>query len=104
MFQASANNESYENARAVLMNSDGTPTSKFQAYLEYEEAWKRAKKTYEEAYARAATNPIKLHMWAVEGKTYIDDINTALTRWIATGYKNEIENAISILESKKSQY
>jgi hypothetical protein len=94
--------QAYEKAKSTLIDKEGNPTPHYQAYLKYEEEWKNKRKAHGAAYENALTNPLKLHMWAVEGKQYIDDINSAMDQWITLGYKVEIENAIKILATRNN--
>lgn len=95
--------EMNEKARAILLDKDGNPTSNYQAYMKYEDEWREKVKAYNEAYENASTNPLNLQRWPIEGRLFQHDIDQAWDRWIALGFKNEIENAISILSSSTTE-
>lgn len=99
MIQNNEQNALVQKAREVLTQSDGTPTQKYRDYLKYQTEWENKKSDHQKAYARAITNPMDFHLWAVTGKSYIDAINAAMDKWIAFGNKKEIEEAINILKN-----
>jgi hypothetical protein len=90
----------YEKATAKLMDKDGNPSPHYEAYMRYEEEYKVKVKASNKAYANAFTDPAKLQMWPIEGKTYQDDIDEAWDRWTGLGFKEEIEAAIATLASQ----
>ena len=55
------------------------------------------------AHQEAMNNPMKLQMWPVEGRTYHDDVDSAMNVWIALGYKYEVENAINTLRAEAGE-
>ena len=63
----------YDKARAKLMDAEGNPTAKYQAYLQYEEQYKDKVKAWRRAYAAAFTDPAKLQNWPIEGTVYHDE-------------------------------
>jgi len=89
-----------EKAKAALIDESGKPTSHFQAYIKYQENWKNKRKAYDSAYANASNNPLQLQQWPIEGVLYQQETDEAWDRWVALGFKNEIENAINILASQ----
>jgi hypothetical protein len=91
--------QAYEDAKAKLVNSDGTPSRQYQAYLKYEQEYKSKIAEMNTAYREALADPMKLQTWPIEGRAYHDDADQALDRWIALGFKYEIENAINTLVS-----
>jgi hypothetical protein len=40
---------------------------------------------------------MKLQNWPIVGKSYADEIDKAMDRWVSLGFKQEIETAISTL-------
>jgi hypothetical protein len=93
----------YEDAKAKLMEPDGTPSRRYQAYRKYEEEYKRKVNDRNEAYQQALSNPMKLQTWPIIGKSYQDDIDQALNKWMTLGFKNEIENAIDTLTAQAGE-
>ena len=87
----------YEKARAKLMDAEGNPTAKYQAYLQYEDQYKDKLKAWRRAYAAAFTDPMKLQNWPIEGTVYHDEADEAMDRWVGLGFKEEIENAFDTL-------
>ena len=95
--------QAYEEAKAKLMNPDGTPSRQYEAYLRYEHEHKNKLAEMNTAYREALKDPMKLQMWPIEGRAYHDDADQAVDRWIALGYKYEIENAISTLTAQAGE-
>ena len=91
----------YKAAKAVLLSSDGKPTAQYQAYMKYEEEWKKKVNAFNTAYAKASTNPVKFQDWPIEGKIYHYEVDEAWNEWLALGFKNEIEKAIGNLTDSK---
>lgn len=102
MIQNNEQNASVQKAKEVLIQSDGTLTSKYRDFLKYQAEWENKKSDHQKAYARAITNPMDFHLWAVTGKSYIDAINTAMDKWILFGNKKEIDEALNILKNTTS--
>ena len=90
----------YEKATASLMDKDGNPTAHYEAYMKYEDEYNSKVKSKNKAYANAFTDPAKLQMWPIEGKTYQDDVDEAWDRWSSFGFKEEIEKAIATLAAQ----
>lgn len=90
----------YDAATAKLMDKDGNTTPHYEAYMRYEDEYKSKVKAMNKAYANAFTDPAKLQMWPIEGKTYQDDVDEAWDRWSSFGFKQEIENAIATLAAQ----
>jgi hypothetical protein len=89
----------YERAQAKLMGSDENPTPHYQAYMRFEKEYRSKVKVRDEAYADALTEPIKLQNWPIVGKSYAEEVDKAMDRWVSLGFKNEIENAIATLKA-----
>ena len=92
--------KAYADATALLQDKDGNVTPHYQAYMQFEEAWKDKIKAWHRAYANAFTDPMKLQNWPIDGTSYEDDANEAMDRWVGLGFKQEIENAIAILAAQ----
>lgn len=92
--------KAYEAAQGKLMDKEGNPTAHFQAYMQYEDAWKSKVKAWHRAYANAFTDPMKLQAWPIEGTMYHDDADGAWDRWTGLGFKQEIEGAIATLAAQ----
>jgi hypothetical protein len=92
--------QAYDKATAKLMDKDGNPTPHYQAYMQYEDAYKSKVKAWHKAYASAFTDPMKLQSWPIDGTSYQDDADEAMDRWQSFGFKQEIENAIDILAAQ----
>jgi hypothetical protein len=90
----------YDKATALLMDKDGNPTAHYESYMKYEDEYKSKVKSKNKAYASAFTDPAKLQMWPIEGKTYQDDVDEAWDRWTSFGFKEEVENAIATLAAQ----
>ena len=80
-----------------LIASDGTPTPHFQAYMKYEQAHKDRLGARDKAYSAALLDATKLQQWPMDGVAYQEDVDTAWNRWMALGFKIEIERAIAAL-------
>lgn len=90
----------YVAAQAKLTDNDGNPTPHYQAYMQYEDAYKSKVRAWQRAYANAFTDPMKLQNWPNEGRLYEDDANEALDRWVALGFRHEIEQALDTLAAQ----
>lgn len=88
-------NATYEDARAKLMDKEGNPTPEYKKYLRYEAEYKRKADAWHKAYAAALTDPVKLSTWPIEGVDYRDAADDALERWMAFGFKADIESALT---------
>lgn len=92
--------KAYDDANAKLMDKDGNPTPHYQAYMQYEEAWRDKVKAWHRAYSNAMADPMKLQNWPIDGVQYQDEADEAMDRWNSFGFKPEIENAIAILAAQ----
>lgn len=92
--------KAYEAAKAKLMDKDDNPTPHYQAYMQYEDAYKSKVKAWHKAYANAFTDPMKLQNWPIDGVLYQDDADEAMDRWVSLGFKQEIENALATLAAQ----
>lgn len=90
----------YEAAAAKIMDKDGNPTAHYQAYVRYQDEYRNKVKEWHKAYANAFTDPMKLHAWPIEGRTYHDEADEAMARWTGFGFKNEIEAAQDTLAAQ----
>lgn len=93
---------SFEKARSVLLDKSGKPTDHYNAYLQYRNKWLIKQNSYNEAYSKASTDPIKLQRWPIDGKQYRAEIDSAWNNWIILGFKNDIEGAVNFLKSQKN--
>lgn len=91
---------SFVKARALLQNKDGNESSKYQAYLKHKNEYDFKVKIRNDTYQNAQTDPVKLQMYPIDGVAYQNEVDTAWDKWIALGFKYEIENAIAILEAQ----
>lgn len=92
--------KSLEDAQAKLSDQDGNVTPHYTAYMNFEEQYKKKVRDYHKAYANAFTDPMKFQHWPNEGKLFHDDVDEAMDRWMALGFKIEIEKAISTLAAQ----
>lgn len=92
--------QAYADAQAKLQDKDGNVTPHYDAYMRYEDEYKSKLKARNKAYADAFTDPMKLQAWPVNGVPYQDDVEEALNRWTALGFKEEIEKAINTLAAQ----
>lgn len=90
----------YDAASAKLVDKDGSITPHYQAYMEYEDKYKSKVKAWSKAYTAVFSDPVKLQNWPIEGRSYHDDADEAMDRWISLGFKEEIENALATLASQ----
>lgn len=90
----------YEAAQAKLTDKDGNPTPHYQAYRRLEDEYKSKVEARDKAYAAAFTDPMKFQHWPIEGRTYQNDVDKAMDRWVGLGFKLEIENAIATLAAQ----
>jgi hypothetical protein len=90
----------YDDAKAKLMDKDGNATPHYEAYMQYEDAYKSKVKARNKAYADAFTDPMKLQQWPINGVPYQDDVEEAWDRWTGLGFKEEIEKAINTLAAQ----
>jgi hypothetical protein len=61
--------QAYADAAAKLQDKDGNVTSHYQAYMQYEDAYRSKVKARNKAYAAAFTDPMKLQQWPTDGVT-----------------------------------
>lgn len=92
--------QAYADATAKLMDKDGNVTPHYQAYMQYEDAYKSKVKARNKAFAIAFTDPMKLQQWPQDGVSYQDDVDEAWDRWMGLGFKIEIEKAIQTLAAQ----
>ena len=92
--------QAYADATAKLMDKDGNVTPHYQAYMQYEDEYKSKVKSRNKAYSAAFTDPMKLQQWPQDGVPYQDDVDEAWNRWMALGFKIEIEKAIDTLAAQ----
>jgi len=89
----------FDKAQAKLVDKDGNATPHYEAYMRYDDEWKSKVRAWYRAYAAAATDPVKLQAFPLEGTLYHDDADKAMDRWTSLGFKGEIEDAIATLAS-----
>lgn len=87
-------------ANATLMDNDGNTTPHYEKYLQYRDEYQEAVRTRDKQYANALSDPMKLQMWPIQGKTYQDDVDFAWDKWQSMGFKQEIEEAVAVLASQ----
>ena len=92
--------QAYADATAKLMDTNGNVTPHYQAYMQYEDAYKSKVKARNKAYSAAFTDPVKLEQWPTDGVPYQDDVDEAWDKWMGLGFKTEIETAINILAAQ----
>ena len=92
--------KAYEDAKAKMMDKDGNPTPHYEAYMRFQDEYRSKVRSWNKAYAAAFTNPMRLQQWPIEGKLYHEDADDAMDRWVAFGFKQEIENAMAILAAQ----
>jgi hypothetical protein len=92
--------KAYEDARAKLMDKDGNVTPHYEAYMRFEDEYKSKVKKWTQAYAAAYTDPMRLQNWPIEGRSYHEDADEAMDRWVGLGFKPEIEKAIATLAAQ----
>jgi hypothetical protein len=92
--------KAYADALAKLQDQDRNPTKHYKAYLDYQQAYQDKVNAWNRAYANAFTDPMKLQTWPISGVTYQNDADAAMDRWVALGFKEEIENAIATLAAQ----
>jgi hypothetical protein len=80
---------------AGLLTSEGKPTAHYAAYLRYQEKYAKAKRDFEEAYARVMVNPALLHQWPFTGVGFQAAVDSAWQEWVTLGFKNEIEKKLA---------
>lgn len=86
-------------AEMLLRGADGRPTAKYQAYLDHQAAFLRARRRYEEALAEAQQEPDLLRRWPIHGVAYEKEVRAAHDRWVALGHKAEVEAALAVVEA-----
>src|SRR5262249_12563611 len=87
-------------AQAKLMDKDGNATPHYEAYMQYEDAYRSKVRSKNKAYAACFTDPMKLAQWPQVGVEYQDEVEEALDRWTALGFKQEIEKALNTLAAQ----
>lgn len=89
-----------EKAKAVLMTPEGDATVEYERYEEYREEYQDAVRTRNQQFANALSDPMRLQMWPIQGKTFQDDVDFAWDKWQSRGFKQEIEEANAVLSSQ----
>jgi len=89
-----------EKAKSTMMDKDGNSTVHFEKYVQYSDEYQEAVRTRDKQFANALSDPMKLQMWPIQGKTYQDDVEFAWDKWQSFGFKQEIEEAIAVLASQ----
>jgi len=85
-------------ARSLLRDEDGNPTAAYKTYLRHQSEYNEKLQAYNAAQQSARSSPSELQRWPITGKAYSDSVNDAMSKWIALGYKKEIENALKVLQ------
>ncbi|MVM29460.1 hypothetical protein GO755_05410 [Spirosoma sp. HMF4905] len=86
-------------AKRLLVLEDGRPTPQYQAYLKFAKLATEKEREMNEARQGASQDFTKMRNWPITGKIFGDELQQARNQWIALGYKNEIEQAISVLKA-----
>ena len=94
--------EEVSKARSFLRDEQGNPTPEYTAYLRYQGEYNGKVQAYNAAQQSARASPLALQRWPIVGKEYSDAVNDALRKWIALGYKQEVENALNVLQQTDS--
>lgn len=89
-----------EAARSVFSDRDGAITPKFERYKQLRDAWIAKKRTLNQAYSAAFSDPIKLQNFPLVGASYQQDVDSAYNEWVALGSKAEIEKAQALLDAQ----
>lgn len=92
--------KSVQEAQDKILDKDGNPTAHFNAYNQYRQLYQDAAKAQNKAYAGAMSDPLKYSNWPINGKQYQDDVDYTWSQWMGFGFKEEIENALSILAAQ----
>lgn len=92
--------KSLDKAHAVLMDANGDSTPHYEKYLQYRDSYQTAVRTRDKQYANAFSDPMKLQMWPIQGKSYQDDVDLAWDQWQSFGFKQEIDEAVAVLASQ----
>lgn len=82
------------NVPATLLDENGHPSPKYQAYAQYRQAHQSSVEAYNNAYAAALASPAQLQIWPMRGKVYQAAVDAALNDWLAAGHKAEVERAM----------
>ena len=59
--------QAYADATAKLMDKDGNVTPHYNAYMQYQDAYRSKERALNRAYGNAYTDPMKLQQWPREG-------------------------------------
>lgn len=89
-----------EKSKAVMQTPEGDSTPHFEKYLQYRDEYTEAKQNRDRQYGNALSDPMKFQMWPRQGKTYQDDVDFSWDKWQSLGFKQEIEEAMSVLSSQ----
>lgn len=89
-----------EKSKSIMQTPEGDSTPHFDKYLQYRDEYQEAVQNRDRQYGNAFSDPMKLQMWPIQGKTYQDDVNFAWDKWQALGFKQEIEEAMAVLSSQ----
>lgn len=89
-----------EDAKALLMDKDGNPTPKFEAYNKYRDEYTSKVNIRNRQYANAFSNPMQLQQWPIQGKVFQDDVDYAWDQWQGFGFKVEVEKAMNTLAAQ----
>ncbi len=89
-----------QKANLTLMTKEGESTVHFEKYLQYRDEYQESVRTRNQQYGNALSDPMKLQMWPIQGKTYQDDVDFAWDKWQSFGFKQEIDEAIAVLASQ----
>ena len=98
MMSQSPTQQECQSARAKLMDSNGNPTREHTEYTRYRALYEQSRRRYEVAYTAASAEPATLQAWPMTGLHYHDAIDDAMQKWVAFGFKFEIERALEVYE------
>lgn len=91
---------SYDEAMADLMDEDGLPTSQYEKYMEYSDAYDEAQLEYAQEFADAFGDPKRLATWPQQGVFFRKKVEKTWMRWNSLGHRERIESALNTLAAQ----
>lgn len=89
--------DSVADAHRMLRDENGQATQRYQDYLTHQEAYRAARRAYDDALAEAQRDPVRLQAWPITGMTFQRSLDEAYQKWLALGSKTEVEAALAVL-------
>jgi hypothetical protein len=77
-----------------LIDAEGKPTPRFQAYKHYRAEYERRLKDLQRRDREVHRDPFELQRWPMERKVLADRVDQAMKDWEVLGFKSEVEAAI----------